>query len=59
MPPSGEGPKERKVEPKGDGKKKSQVELEQEMAALQYTNPKLLEVSDVGGGTRVYVPCTD
>ncbi|XP_049604268.1 pre-mRNA 3' end processing protein WDR33 isoform X1 [Syngnathus scovelli] len=43
MPPSGEGPKERKAEPKGDGKKRSQVELEQEMAALQYTNPKLLE----------------
>ncbi|XP_061549339.1 pre-mRNA 3' end processing protein WDR33 isoform X4 [Phycodurus eques] len=43
MPPSGDGPKERKAEPKVDGKKKSQVELEQEMAALQYTNPKLLE----------------
>ncbi|XP_077412257.1 pre-mRNA 3' end processing protein WDR33 isoform X2 [Vanacampus margaritifer] len=43
MPTPGDGPKERKVEPKADGKKKNQVELEQEMAALQYTNPKLLE----------------
>lgn len=27
-----------------DGKKKTQAEIEQEMAALQYTNPMLLEV---------------
>ena len=39
MPPGGEMPKERKVEPKGDGKKKSQADMEQEMAALQYSNP--------------------
>ncbi|XP_046883194.1 pre-mRNA 3' end processing protein WDR33 isoform X3 [Hypomesus transpacificus] len=43
MPPGGEMPKERKVEPKGDGKKKSQADMEQEMAALQYSNPMLLE----------------
>ncbi|KAM3866324.1 pre-mRNA 3' end processing protein WDR33 isoform 4-T4 [Diretmus argenteus] len=43
MPPGGEMPKERKVEQKGDGKKKTQAEMEQEMAALQYTNPMLLE----------------
>lgn len=39
----GEPPKERKDE-KVDGKKKTQAEIEQEMAALQYTNPMLLEV---------------
>ncbi|KAB5535894.1 hypothetical protein PHYPO_G00123180 [Pangasianodon hypophthalmus] len=38
----GEPPKERKDE-KVDGKKKTQAEIEQEMAALQYTNPMLLE----------------
>lgn len=43
MPP-GEVPKERKDEKTVDGKKKTQAEIEQEMAALQYTNPKLLEV---------------
>ncbi|ROL48783.1 pre-mRNA 3' end processing protein WDR33 [Anabarilius grahami] len=42
MPP-GEVPKERKDEKKVDGKKKTQAEIEQEMAALQYTNPMLLE----------------
>ncbi|KTG47775.1 hypothetical protein cypCar_00021614 [Cyprinus carpio] len=42
MPP-GEVPKERKDEKTVDGKKKTQAEIEQEMAALQYTNPKLLE----------------
>ncbi|XP_056600591.1 pre-mRNA 3' end processing protein WDR33 [Triplophysa dalaica] len=42
MPP-GEVPKERKDEKKGDGKKKTQAEIEQEMATLQYTNPMLLE----------------
>lgn len=41
----GEVPKERKDEKKVDGKKKTQAEIEQEMAALQYTNPMLLEVS--------------
>uniref|UniRef100_A0A673HCU9 pre-mRNA 3' end processing protein WDR33 n=1 Tax=Sinocyclocheilus rhinocerous TaxID=307959 RepID=A0A673HCU9_9TELE len=42
MPP-GEVPKERKDEKTVDGKKKTQAEIEQEMAALQYTNPMLLE----------------
>lgn len=36
--------KDRKVEQKVDVKKKTQAEIEQEMAALQYTNPMLLEV---------------
>uniref|UniRef100_A0AAY4ECJ6 WD repeat domain 33 n=1 Tax=Denticeps clupeoides TaxID=299321 RepID=A0AAY4ECJ6_9TELE len=40
--PPGETPSERK-EDKSDGKKKTQAEIEQEMAALQYTNPMLLE----------------
>nr|XP_057924760.1 pre-mRNA 3' end processing protein WDR33 isoform X1 [Doryrhamphus excisus] len=43
MPPAGDGPKERNVEQKLDMKKKTQAEIEQEMAALQYTNPLLLE----------------
>ncbi|KAF1383149.1 hypothetical protein PFLUV_G00128300 [Perca fluviatilis] len=43
MPPGGELSKDRKVEQKVDGKKKTQAEMEQEMAALQYTNPMLLE----------------
>ncbi|TRY95447.1 hypothetical protein DNTS_032474 [Danionella cerebrum] len=42
MPP-GEVPKERKDEKSADGKKKTQAEIEQEMATLQYTNPMLLE----------------
>lgn len=42
MPPGGEMSKDRKVEQKVDGKKKTQSEMEQEMA---YTNPMLLEVS--------------
>ena len=43
VPPGGEMPKERKVEPqKADGKKKSQAEMEQEM--LQYSNPMMMEV---------------
>ncbi|MBN3288896.1 WDR33 protein, partial [Polyodon spathula] len=41
--PPGEVPKERKDEKKVDMKKKTQAEIEQEMAALQYTNPLLLE----------------
>ncbi|KAI1883225.1 hypothetical protein AGOR_G00243030 [Albula goreensis] len=41
--PPGEIPKERKDEKKLDVKKKTQAEIEQEMAALQYTNPLLLE----------------
>ncbi|XP_058846029.1 pre-mRNA 3' end processing protein WDR33 isoform X2 [Acipenser ruthenus] len=41
--PPGEVPKERKDEKKVDLKKKTQAEIEQEMAALQYTNPLLLE----------------
>lgn len=44
MPPGGELSKDRKVEQKADGKKKSQAEVEQEMASLQYTNPMMLEV---------------
>ncbi|KAM9844786.1 pre-mRNA 3' end processing protein WDR33 isoform 1-T2 [Aulostomus maculatus] len=43
MPPTGDLSKDRKVEQKIDMKKKTQAELEQEMAALQYTNPMLLE----------------
>ncbi|XP_076837946.1 pre-mRNA 3' end processing protein WDR33 isoform X2 [Brachyhypopomus gauderio] len=39
----GEMPTEGKDEKKVDGKKKTQAEIEQEMAALQYTNPMLLE----------------
>uniref|UniRef100_A0A665V524 pre-mRNA 3' end processing protein WDR33 n=1 Tax=Echeneis naucrates TaxID=173247 RepID=A0A665V524_ECHNA len=42
MPPSGDL-KDRKVEQKVEVKKKTQAEIEQEMAALQYTNPMLLE----------------
>jgi len=41
MPPGGDLGKDRKVEQKVDGKKKSQSEMEQEM----YSNPMLLEVS--------------
>ncbi|KAM8849187.1 pre-mRNA 3' end processing protein WDR33 isoform 2-T2 [Spinachia spinachia] len=44
MPPGGELSKDRKVEQKADSKKKSQAELEQEMASLHYTNPMLLEM---------------
>lgn len=44
MPPGGDLAKDRKVEQKVDMKKKTQAEIEQEMAALQYTNPMLLEV---------------
>uniref|UniRef100_A0A7N6A0L0 pre-mRNA 3' end processing protein WDR33 n=1 Tax=Anabas testudineus TaxID=64144 RepID=A0A7N6A0L0_ANATE len=44
MPPSGDLSKDRKVEQKVEVKKKTQAEIEQEMAALQYTNPLLLEV---------------
>lgn len=44
MMPPGDLPKDRKLEQKVDMKKKTQAELEQEMAALQYTNPILLEV---------------
>ncbi|KAI3374288.1 hypothetical protein L3Q82_005953 [Scortum barcoo] len=43
MPPGGDLSKDRKVEQKVDTKKKTQAEIEQEMAALQYTNPMLLE----------------
>lgn len=39
-------PKDRKAEQKVDMKKKTQAEIEQEMAALQYTNPQLLEVKE-------------
>lgn len=45
MPSGGDMSKDRKVEQKVDMKKKTQAEIEQEMAALQYTNPMLLEVS--------------
>uniref|UniRef100_A0A096LSQ7 pre-mRNA 3' end processing protein WDR33 n=1 Tax=Poecilia formosa TaxID=48698 RepID=A0A096LSQ7_POEFO len=43
MPPSADLSKDRNLEQKVEGKKKTQAELEQEMAALQYTNPHLLE----------------
>ncbi|XP_028297123.1 pre-mRNA 3' end processing protein WDR33 isoform X3 [Gouania willdenowi] len=43
MSPSGELLKDRKPEQKADLKKKSQAEIDQERAALQYTNPMLLE----------------
>ncbi|CAF93119.1 unnamed protein product [Tetraodon nigroviridis] len=43
MPPGGDLAKDRKAEQKVDMKKKTQAEIEQEMAALQYTNPMLLE----------------
>lgn len=42
--PSSDTAIERKEEMKPDEKKKNQAEIEQEMAALQYTNPQLLEV---------------
>lgn len=48
MPPGGDLVKDRKVEQKLDMKKKTQAEMEQEMAALQYTNPMLLEVRTAG-----------
>lgn len=48
MPPGGDLAKDRKVEQKVDMKKKTQAEMEQEMAALQYTNPMLLEVRTSG-----------
>ncbi|KAL2097931.1 hypothetical protein ACEWY4_007138 [Coilia grayii] len=41
--PASETPKDRKDEKNVEGKKKTQAEIEQEMAALQYTNPMLLE----------------
>ncbi|KAG5847700.1 hypothetical protein ANANG_G00128970 [Anguilla anguilla] len=41
--PPGETPKERPDQKKPDMKKKTQAEIEQEMATLQYTNPLLLE----------------
>uniref|UniRef100_A0A3Q2QVK4 WD repeat domain 33 n=1 Tax=Fundulus heteroclitus TaxID=8078 RepID=A0A3Q2QVK4_FUNHE len=43
LPPSAALSKDRSMEQKVEGKKKTQAELEQEMAALQYTNPQLLE----------------
>lgn len=50
MPPGGDLAKDRKAEQKVDMKKRTQAEIEQEMAALQYTNPMLLEVRGGGGG---------
>lgn len=50
MPPGGDLSKDRKAEQKMDMKKKTQAEIEQEMAALQYTNPMLLEVRGGAGG---------
>ncbi|KAG8445367.1 hypothetical protein GDO86_010232 [Hymenochirus boettgeri] len=41
--PNSEAVPDRKEEAKSDEKKKNQAEIEQEMAALQYTNPHLLE----------------
>ena len=49
----GEMPKERKDEKKADGKKKTQSEIEQEMAALQYSNPMLLEVRSLSSAHMV------
>ncbi|XP_037537361.1 pre-mRNA 3' end processing protein WDR33 [Nematolebias whitei] len=43
MPQSADLIKDRSMDLKVDMKKKTQAELEQEMAALQYTNPQLLE----------------
>lgn len=51
MPPGGDLSKDRKVEQKVDMKKKTQAEIEQEMAALQYTNPMLLEVGEASVAT--------
>lgn len=39
---------DRKEDIKLEEKKKTQAEIEQEMATLQYTNPQLLEVSSLG-----------
>lgn len=50
MPPGGDLAKDRKVEQKVDMKKRTQAEMEQEMAALQYTNPMLLEVRPTAAG---------
>lgn len=44
LPPPPEPLNDRKEDIKLEEKKKSQAEIEQEMAALQYTNPQLLEV---------------
>lgn len=56
MPPSGDLSKDRKVEQKVEMKKKTQAEIEQEMAALQYTNPMLLEVSASAAAGRLPIP---
>lgn len=44
IPTPAEPLNDRKEDLKLEDKKKSQAEIEQEMAALQYTNPQLLEV---------------
>lgn len=44
LPPPPEPLNDRKEDIKLEEKKKTQAEIEQEMAALQYTNPQLLEV---------------
>lgn len=41
---------DRKEDIKLEEKKKTQAEIEQEMATLQYTNPQLLEVCGSSGG---------
>ena len=43
---------DRKEDIKLEEKKKTQAEIEQEMATLQYTNPQLLEVCDTWGNSR-------
>lgn len=48
LPPPPEPLNDRKEDIKLEEKKKSQAEIEQEMAALQYTNPQLLEVCMCG-----------
>lgn len=47
IPTPAEPLNDRKEDLKLEEKKKSQAEIEQEMAALQYTNPQLLEVCRV------------
>lgn len=42
---------DRKEDIKLEEKKKTQAEIEQEMATLQYTNPQLLEVCDPWGNS--------
>lgn len=47
IPSPAEPLNDRKEDLKLEEKKKTQAEIEQEMAALQYTNPQLLEVCKI------------